>query len=71
MEILFLMQVTDVKSSISQLGFDFQQINEMISGIVSHFFYPLICELNVFFFFVIQNGLMSLSYYYFFTGRED
>ncbi|XP_056853000.1 uncharacterized protein LOC130502248 isoform X3 [Raphanus sativus] len=30
---MILSDVTDVKSSISQLGFDFQQINEMISGI--------------------------------------
>ncbi|CAN8295580.1 unnamed protein product [Cochlearia groenlandica] len=30
---MILSDVTDMKSSISQIGFDFQQINEMISGI--------------------------------------
>lgn len=29
------MQVTEMRSSISQIGFDFKQLNEMISGIVS------------------------------------
>ena len=28
-------QVTEMRSSISQIGFDFKQLNEMISGIVS------------------------------------
>lgn len=62
------MQVTEMRSSISQIGFDFKQLNEMISGIVSLIFviYMHISDNSQF----MLKGLISFLNQIF-TGRED